>query len=165
MSFFVHTSSIVEKNVKIGAGSKIWHFCHISENAKIGKNVTIGQNVFIGKGVLIGDGCKIQNNVSVYEGIKLEKDVFIGPSVVFTNVKVPRAFIEQKKNFKRTLVKKGSSIGANSTIVCGNVLGKYSFVGAGSLVIKNVKDFNLVYGCPSEPKAIIDKSGKIIKKF
>lgn len=165
MSFFVHTSSIVEKNVKIGAESKIWHFCHISENVKIGKNVTIGQNVFIGKGVFIGDGCKIQNNVSVYEGVKLEKDVFIGPSVVFTNVKMPRAFIEQKKIFKPTIIKKGSSIGANSTIVCGNVLGKYSFVGAGSLILKNIKDFHLVYGCPAEPRAIVDKNGKIIRKI
>ena len=162
---FVHETSCIDDDVEIGIGTKIWHFCHISENVRIGKKVTIGQNVFIGRGVSIGDGCKIQNNVSVYEGVKLEKDVFIGPSVVFTNVKIPRAFIDQKKNFKQTLVKKGSSIGANSTIVCGNVLGKYSFVGAGSLVLKNVKDFNLVYGCPAEPKAIIDKSGKIIKKF
>ena len=119
MKPFIHSSSIVDENVTIGSGSKVWHFCHISENAKIGKNVVIGQNVYIGKGVKIGNGCKIQNNVSVYEGVELEEDVFIGPSVVFTNVKRPRSFINQKNNFLKTVIDKGASIGANATIVCG----------------------------------------------
>lgn len=150
MKFFKHESSIIDKNVNIGEESKIWHFSHISENVKIGDNVIIGQNVFVGKNVIIGNGCKIQNNVSVYEGVTLEDNVFVGPSVVFTNVNIPRADIEQKNDFQKTLVKKGASIGANSTIVCGNTLGEGCFIGAGSLVTKSTKAHSMYYGVPAK---------------
>ena len=152
MNYFKHNTAIIDLSATIGEGSKIWHFSHISENAKIGKNVIIGQNVFIGKGVVVGDGCKIQNNVSVYEGVTLEENVFVGPSVVFTNVNMPRANIEQKDKFIKTLVKKGVSIGANSTIICGNTLGENSFIGAGSLVTKNTDANGLYYGAPATLK-------------
>lgn len=150
MNYFKHDTAIVDEPCQIGSGTKIWHFSHISENVKIGKNVIIGQNVFVGKNVEINDGCKIQNNVSVYEGVILERDVFIGPSVVFTNVMMPRANIEQKESFLKTIVKEGSSIGANSTIICGNIIGKNSFIGAGSLITKDVKPNTLVYGSPAK---------------
>ena len=150
MHYFKHETAVIDEPVEIGEGTKIWHFSHISTNAKIGNNVIIGQNVFVGKGVIIGNGCKIQNNVSVYEGVTLEDDVFIGPSVVFTNVKEPRANIEQKNNFLQTLVKKGATIGANATIICGNTIGQNSFIGAGSLITKNVNDHSLVYGSPAK---------------
>ena len=156
----IHNSSIIDKNVSIGKDTKIWHYCHISENAKIGSNTILGQNVFVGKNVKIGNNVKIQNNVSIYEGVELEDDVFCGPSCVFTNVNKPRSFLNQKNNFLHTIVKKGCSIGANSTIVCGNTLGKYSFIGAGSLVNKPVKDFSLVYGSPSKFVYWIDKRGE-----
>ena len=150
MHYFRHETAVIDEPVEIGEGTKIWHFSHISINAKIGNNVIIGQNVFVGKGVVIGNGCKIQNNVSVYEGVTLEDDVFIGPSVVFTNVKEPRANIEQKNNFLKTLVKKGATIGANATIICGNIIGENSFIGAGSLVTKNVEQNSLTYGSPAK---------------
>ena len=149
MHYFKHETAVIDKPVEIGKRTKIWHFSHISTNAKIGKNVIIGQNVFIGKSVIIGNGCKIQNNVSIYDGVTLEDDVFVGPSVVFTNVKEPRANIEQKDNFLKTFVKKGATIGANSTIICGNTIGKNSFIGAGSVVTKNVKKDTLVFGNPA----------------
>jgi len=152
MNYFVDETAIIDKNVIIGEGTKIWHFSHISDQAKIGKNVTIGQNVFIGKSVIIGNGCKIQNNVSIYEGVTLEDDVFVGPSVVFTNVNMPRANIEQKENFLKTLVKKGASIGANVTIVCGNTLGENCFIGAGSLITKSTEPNGLYYGVPAKLK-------------
>ena len=152
MNYFVDETAIIDKNVIIGEGTKIWHFSHISDQAKIGKNVTIGQNVFIGKSVIIGNGCKIQNNVSIYEGVTLENDVFVGPSVVFTNVNMPRANIEQKENFLKTLVKKGASIGANVTIVCGNTLGENCFIGAGSLITKSTEPNGLYYGVPAKLK-------------
>jgi UDP-2-acetamido-3-amino-2,3-dideoxy-glucuronate N-acetyltransferase len=157
MSYFIHQTVVIDEPVIIGDGSKIWHFSHISEHAKIGKNVTIGQNVFIGKGVVIGNGCKIQNNVSVYEGVTLEENVFVGPSVVFTNVNMPRANIEQKDKFVKTLVKKGVSIGANSTIICGNTLGENCFIGAGSLITKSTEAQGLYYGVPALWKKKIDK--------
>jgi UDP-2-acetamido-3-amino-2,3-dideoxy-glucuronate N-acetyltransferase len=150
MKYFKHETAVIDEPVNIGDGTKVWHFSHISEQANIGKNVIIGQNVFIGKGVVIGNGCKIQNNVSVYAGVTLEDDVFIGPSVVFTNVNMPRANIEQKNKFLKTLVKKGATIGANSTIICGNVLGENCFIGAGSLLNKNVEDYSLTYGLPAK---------------
>ena len=152
MNYFVDETAIIDKNVIIGEGTKIWHFSHISGQAKIGKNVTIGQNVYIGKSVIIGNGCKIQNNVSIYEGVTLEDDVFVGPSVVFTNVNMPRANIEQKENFLKTLVKKGTSIGANATIVCGNTLGENCFIGAGSLITKSTEPNGLYYGVPAKLK-------------
>ena len=154
---FIHETSYIDDNVTIESGTKIWHFSHISENVKIGKNVNIGQNVFIDKDVVIGNGCKIQNNVSIYNGVTLEDEVFIGPSVVFTNVLIPRAYIEQKNNFKKTLIKKGCAIGANSTILCGNILGEYSFIGAGSLVLKPIDDYSLSYGHPAKHIKYIKK--------
>ena len=159
--FFKHETAIIDKNCKIGKNTKIWHWSHISQNVIIGKNCILGQNVFIGKNVKIGDNVKIQNNVSIFTGVRIESDVFIGPSVVFTNVLIPRSFINQKKNFKKTIVKKGASIGANSTVICGNEIGKYSFIGAGSLITLNIKDYEFGYGFPYKKKGIVTKFGKI----
>ena len=145
----IHKSSFVDDNVKIGEGSKIWHFCHILSGTVIGKNCTIGQNVMIGPDVIVGDNVKIQNNVSLYKGVIIEDDVFIGPSAVFTNVKFPRAYIEQKNNFEKTTIKKGCSIGANATIVCGVTLGEYSLVGAGSVVTKTYPKNSILIGNPA----------------
>jgi len=147
--YFVHESSFVDENVEIGEGTKIWHFAHILKNSKIGKNCNIGQNVIIGPNVTIGSNVKIQNNVSVYDGVTLEDDVFCGPSTVFTNVINPRSHWPRKDEYKKTLVKKGTSLGANSTIICGITLGKYSFIGAGALVNKDVPDYALVHGVPA----------------
>jgi UDP-2-acetamido-3-amino-2,3-dideoxy-glucuronate N-acetyltransferase len=145
----IHKSSFVDDNVKIGEGSKIWHFCHILSGTIIGKNCTIGQNVMIGPDVIVGDNVKIQNNVSLYKGVFIEDDVFIGPSAVFTNVKYPRAYIEQKNNFEKTMIKKGCTIGANATIVCGVTLGEYSLVGAGSVVTKTYPKNSILIGNPA----------------
>ena len=160
---FIHESSYIDDNVIIGDNTKIWHFCHIQKGTIIGKNCILGQNVNIGTGVVIGDGVKIQNNVSVYSGVTIEDDVFVGPSVVFTNVINPRSFMEKKHEFKRTLLKKGCSIGANATIVCGNIIGEYSMVGAGSVVTKDVETFCLVYGVPARRKSKICLCGEKIK--
>lgn len=149
-SFFGHETSIVEKPCQIGEGTKIWQFCHIMPQVTIGKNCVIGQSVFIGKGVKIGNNVKIENNVSVFEGVTLEDGVFCGPSCVFTNVINPRSHISRKHEFKPTLVKKGATIGANATIVCGNTVGRYAFIGAGAVVTKDVPDHALVYGNPAQ---------------
>ena len=149
---FIHPTSIVEDNVIIGEDTKVWLFSHIMSNAKIGRNAQLGQNVYIGSSVKIGDGVKIQNNVSVYENVEIEDDVFCGPSMVFTNVINPRSFISRKNEFKKTLVKKGATIGANATIVCGVTLGRFCFVGAGATVTKDVKDYALVIGVPAKQK-------------
>ena len=156
---FIHSSSIIDDDVEVGSGSKIWHWCHISKNATIGKNCILGQNTFVGPNVQIGDNCKIQNNVSIYEGLIISNNVFIGPSVVFTNVINPRALIERKQEFKKTIVNEGVSIGANSTIVCGIELGKFSFIGAASVVTKSVSNFSLVYGNPAKHKGWISRAG------
>jgi UDP-2-acetamido-3-amino-2,3-dideoxy-glucuronate N-acetyltransferase len=156
---FIHPLSVVDEHVKIGEGTKIWHFSHVSAQATIGKNCVIGQNVFIGKGVKIGNGVKIQNNVSVFEGVEIEDDVFIGPSVVFTNVINPRAFIERKNEFLKTVVKNGATIGANATVICGNMIGKYAMIGAGSVITKEVKDFELWYGNPAKKRSWVDRFG------
>ena len=147
--YFIHESSFVDDNVDIGKGTKIWHFSHILGNTRIGQGCNIGQNVVIGPDVKIGDRCKIQNNVSIYKGVELEDDVFCGPSSVFTNVINPRSFISQKDRYAKTLVKQGATIGANSTIVCGHTIGKYAFVGAGSVVTKDIPDYALAYGNPA----------------
>ena len=139
-----------DEDVQIGENTKVWHFCHISKKTIIGKNCIFGQNVFVGENVVIGDNVKIQNNVSIFEGVKIENNVFCGPSVVFTNVKFPRSLINQKQNFLSTIVKNGCTIGANATIVCGITLGRGSFVGAGSVVTKNVLDETLVFGNPAK---------------
>ena len=146
---FIHPTATVDPGAEIGEGTKIWHYTHVMSGAKIGKNCILGQNVFIGRNVRIGDGVKIQNNVSVYEGVELEDYVFCGPSMVFTNVLNPRSEIERKKEFRKTLVKRGATLGANCTIICGVVIGKYAFVGAGAVVTKNVPDYALVVGIPA----------------
>lgn len=147
--FFVHESCYIDENVLVGKDTKIWHFSHIISGAVIGERCSIGQNVNIGGKAIIGNGVKIQNNVSVYDDVIIEDDVFCGPSCVFTNVINPRAFIERKNEYKKTVICKGSTIGANATIVCGITVGKYSFIGAGSVVTKNVPDYALVYGNPA----------------
>ncbi|MBP5405945.1 N-acetyltransferase [bacterium] len=157
--FFTHETVIVDENVSIGKNTKIWCFSHILRNASIGERCNIGQNCMIGANVRIGSGVKIQNNVSVYESVEIEDDVFLGPSMVFTNVINPRAFIERKHEFRRTLVKKGASIGANATVVCGVTIGKYSFIGAGSVVSKDVPDFALAYGVPARRHGWVGISG------
>jgi UDP-2-acetamido-3-amino-2,3-dideoxy-glucuronate N-acetyltransferase len=144
----IHESAYVDAPVTIGEGTSIWHFCHVLGEVSIGKNCSLGQNVMIGPKVTIGDGCKIQNNVSLYEGVTLEEDVFCGPSCVFTNVVNPRSFVSRKAEFKQTLVRKGASIGANATIVCGHTIGAYAFIAAGAVVTKNVPDHALVAGVP-----------------
>jgi UDP-2-acetamido-3-amino-2,3-dideoxy-glucuronate N-acetyltransferase len=146
----IHQSSFIDENVKIGSGTKIWHFCHIISGTRIGNNCNIGQNVMIGPDVIIGDNVKIQNNVSLYKGIIVEDDVFIGPSAVFTNVKFPRSYIDQKSNFEKTIIKKGCTIGANSTIICGIELGEYCFVGAGAVVTKSFPDKSILLGNPAK---------------
>lgn len=155
----IHPSSIIDPGAIIGEGTKIWHFSHIMPKAIIGKNCNIGQNVFIGDDVIIGDNVKIQNNVSLYTGVIIEDDVFLGPSCVFTNVINPRSEVNRKKDYKQTIVKKGASIGANATIVCGNKLGEYCFVGAGAVVTKDVMPYALVTGNPAKQIGWISENG------
>lgn len=147
--YFVHESSYIDEGAEIGAGTKIWHFCHVMPQTKIGEKCNIGQNVLVSSGVTIGNNVKIQNNISLYTGVIVEDDVFLGPSMVFTNVINPRSHVSRKDEYKKTLVQKGSSIGANATIVCGTTLGRYCFVGAGSVVTKDIPDYALVYGSPA----------------
>jgi UDP-2-acetamido-3-amino-2,3-dideoxy-glucuronate N-acetyltransferase len=149
MEYFVHESVYVDEECEIGRGTKIWHFSHVLSRSKIGEGCNIGQNVVIGPDVTIGRDCKIQNNVSVFKGVTLEDGVFCGPSVVFTNVYNPRAKIRKMDQMRETLVKKGASIGANSTIICGNTIGRYAFIGAGSVVTKNIQDYALFLGNPA----------------
>jgi UDP-2-acetamido-3-amino-2,3-dideoxy-glucuronate N-acetyltransferase len=146
---FVHESSYVDEGAEIGSGTKIWHFCHVMPYARIGQNCNIGQNVFIQSEVVIGNNAKIQNNVSVYTGVILEDDVFLGPSMVFTNVVNPRSHVNRRNEYQTTLVKRGASIGANAVVVCGCTLGRYCFVGAGAVVTRDVPDYALVYGNPA----------------
>ncbi|MEA4924846.1 MAG: DapH/DapD/GlmU-related protein [Syntrophomonadaceae bacterium] len=161
--YFVHETSYIDQNVQIGTGTKIWHFCHLMPGSKVGEQCNIGQNVFIGSDVVLGNGVKIQNNVSLYTGVICEDDVFLGPSMVFTNVINPRAFIERKTEFKTTLIKRGASIGANATIVCGTTIGRYAFIGAGAVVSSNVPDYALVYGNPGRRKGWVCQCGTKLK--
>ncbi|MFL5789271.1 MAG: acyltransferase [Flavisolibacter sp.] len=158
-SIFIHPTSIVDEGAVIGNGTRVWHFSHLMGGCRIGKDCIIGQNVFIDNNVLIGDEVKIQNNVSIYNGVVLEDESFIGPSVVFTNVINPRSFIERKSEFKKTIIGRGASIGANSTLICGINIGSYSMIGAGSTVTKNVKSFALVIGNPAKQKGWMSRSG------
>lgn len=164
MSYFKHESSYVDEGAEIGEGTKIWHFCHVMSGAKIGKNCSLGQNVNVGGKAIIGDGVKIQNNVSVYDNVVIEDDVFCGPSCVFTNVINPRAFVERKHEYKQTVIKKGASIGANATVVCGVTIGEYALIGAGSVVTKDVPAYALVYGSPARVRGKVDKEGNILER-
>ena len=157
--FFVHESCYIDNNVEIGENTKIWHFSHILSNTKIGKNCSFGQNCVVGPNVKVGNGVKVQNNISIYEGVEIEDDVFLGPSMVFTNVINPRAFIQRKDEFKKTLLKKGCSIGANATIVCGVTIGEYALIGAGAVVNRNVKPYALMVGVPARHIGWVDKAG------
>lgn len=158
--YFAHESSYIDEPSEIGPGTKIWHFSHIMSNTKIGENCNIGQNVVISPYVLLGNGVKIQNNVSVYTGVICEDDVFLGPSCVFTNVINPRSFIGRKDEYKPTLIKIGSSIGANATIICGHTIGRYALIGAGAVVSKDVPDFALLVGNPAKILGHVCKCGQ-----
>jgi UDP-2-acetamido-3-amino-2,3-dideoxy-glucuronate N-acetyltransferase len=150
MNYYQHPSAIIDQGAQIGDQSRIWHFVHICAGAKIGSGVSLGQNVFVGNKVVIGDSCKIQNNVSVYDNVTLEEGVFCGPSMVFTNVYNPRSLVERKNEYRDTLVKKGATLGANCTIVCGVTIGAYSFIGAGAVINKDVPDYALMVGVPAK---------------
>jgi len=157
--FFQHPSAIVDEGAMIGAGTKIWHFCHVMPEAVIGKNCILGQNVFVDNKVVVGDNVKIQNNVSLYNGVTIESEAFIGPSVVFTNVINPRSFIERKSEFKKTVIRKGATLGANATLVCGMEIGEFALVGAGSVITKDVLPFSLVYGNPAKQHGWVSRAG------
>ncbi|MDD4108289.1 MAG: acyltransferase [Prolixibacteraceae bacterium] len=159
---FIHETAIVDKGAQIGRGTKIWHFCHVMGTARIGENCVLGQNVFVGNEVVLGNNVKVQNNVSVYEGVVCEDDVFLGPSMVFTNVVNPRSTINRREEFKTTRVKKGATIGANATIVCGTTLGEYCFIGAGAVLTKDVKPYALMVGVPARQKGWVSRSGAIL---
>ena len=164
--FFVHKSSYIDEDVLIGENTKIWHFCHIQAGSIIGSNCSIGQNVNVSNNVRIGNFVKIQNNVSVYEGVEIQDGVFLGPSCVFTNDLTPRArYPKGQTNYKKTLVKEGATIGANSTIVCGNSIGKYAMIAAGAVVTKSVPDYTLVVGVPAKAIGKVDMYGNIIERF
>ena len=156
----IHASSYIDDEVAIGEGSAIWHYCHILSRVSIGSSCSIGQNVMIGPNVVIGSGCKIQNNVSLYEGVTLEDDVFCGPSCVFTNVVNPRAFVSRKAEFRPTLVKRGATIGANATIVCGNTIGAYALIGAGAVVTRDVPALALMRGIPARRVGWVSRAGE-----
>lgn len=157
--YFRHPTAVVDDGAEIGAGTKIWHFAHILPGTKIGERCVISQNVMIGPKAVVGNGCKIQNNVSIYEGVTLEDDVFCGPSMVFTNVLYPRAHVNRRDEFLPTLVRRGATIGANATIVCGNTVGQYAMVGAGAVVTRDVPDFALVLGAPAVRIGWVSRSG------
>lgn len=161
--FFAHESSFVDNNVKIGDDTKIWHFSHILPGSNIGDNCSFGQNCVVGPKVNIGNGVKVQNNISIYEGVEVEDDVFLGPSMVFTNVTNPRAFIVRREEFKKTIMKKGCSVGANATIVCGVTVGEYALIGSGTVVNKDVKPFALMVGVPARQIGWVSKAGNTLK--
>jgi UDP-2-acetamido-3-amino-2,3-dideoxy-glucuronate N-acetyltransferase len=160
MKYTIHPSAIVDDGAQIGEGCSVWHWVHVCGGAKIGKGVSLGQNVFVGNKVSIGDHCKIQNNVSVYDNVTLEEGVFCGPSMVFTNVYNPRSLIERKSEYRSTLVKKGATLGANCTIVCGTTIGEYAFVGAGAVVNKDVKPYALMVGVPARQVGWMSEYGE-----
>ncbi len=156
---YSHPTAIIDKGVQIGSGTKIWHFCHLMPQAIIGQNCTLGQNVFVANNAILGNGVKVQNNVSIYEGVICEDEVFLGPSMVFTNVINPRAQVNRKNQYQKTLVKKGATIGANATIICGNTIGQYAFIGAGTVITKDVPDYALVLGNPGKQIGWMSEKG------
>lgn len=162
MSVSIHASAIVDEGAQIGEGSRVWHFVHVCGGARIGRGVSLGQNVFVGNKVVIGDHCKIQNNVSVYDNVTLEEGVFCGPSMVFTNVYNPRSLVERKSEYRNTLVRKGATLGANCTIVCGTTVGRYAFVGAGAVINRDVPDFALMAGVPAKQIGWMSRHGERI---
>jgi len=162
-NYFLHSSSYVDDNVQIGKGTKIWHFSHILPGTQIGDDCSLGQNCVVGPKVIVGSRVKVQNNVSIYEGVDIEDDVFLGPSCVFTNVINPRAFIQRKDEFKKTLLKKGCSIGANATIVCGVTIGEYALIGSGAVVNKDIPAFALMVGVPARQIGWVGISGNTLK--
>jgi len=158
-NYYCHETAVVDDDVEIGTGTKIWHFAHILGGSRIGERCVISQNVMIGPMVTVGNGCKIQNNVSLYEGVTLEDDVFCGPSMVFTNVLLPRAFVNRREEFLPTLIRKGASIGANATVVCGHTVGAYAMIGAGAVVTRDVEDHALMIGAPAVRIGWVSRSG------
>ena len=161
--YYAHESSYIDANVKIGDGTKIWHFSHILSGSNIGQNCSFGQNCVVGPKVTIGNGVKVQNNVSIYEGVEIEDDVFLGPSMVFTNVINPRAFIVRREEFKKTLLKKGCSVGANATIICGVSIGEYALIGSGAVVNKDVKPYALMVGVPARQIGWVSRAGNTLE--
>jgi UDP-2-acetamido-3-amino-2,3-dideoxy-glucuronate N-acetyltransferase len=159
MNYFVHQTAVIDTGCTIGDGTKVWHFSHIMPNSTLGKNCNIGQNVVVSPQVVLGNNVKVQNNVSIYTGVICEDDVFLGPSMVFTNVINPRSAIIRKDEYKTTLVKKGASIGANATIICGVTIGEFALIGAGSVITKDVKPYELVYGNPAKHKGWVSEYG------
>ena len=163
--FYVHPTSVIDDNVQIGENTKIWHFCHIQSGSSIGTNCSLGQNVNVSNNVVIGNGCKIQNNVSVYEGVELEDDVFCGPSCVFTNDLTPRAkYPKGHQNYKKTMVRRGASIGANATVVCGHTIGEWALIGAGAVVTSNVPPHALMIGVPARQKGWVCECGQLLEE-
>lgn len=156
---YIHPTAIVDDGASVGEGTKVWHFCHLMPQSVVGNNCILGQNVFIDNNVTIGSGVKIQNNVSVYNGVIIEDDVFLGPSMVFTNVINPRSFIERKNEFKTTRIQKGATVGANATVLCGVTVGEYAFIGAGAVVVKDVPAYALVVGNPAHHIGWVSKAG------
>jgi len=163
--YFVHESSYVDEGAVLGKDTKVWHFSHVMSGAHIGERCVLGQNVNVGARAVLGNGVKVQNNVSIYDDVVIEDDVFCGPSCVFTNVINPRSFVERKDEYKLTTVRKGASIGANATIVCGVTLGKYSFVGAGSTVTKDIPDYGMVYGNPARLQGWVCLCGEKLEEY
>lgn len=161
---FIHESAYVDEGCTIGAGSKIWHFSHLMSGCRLGENCNIGQNVFIAEGVTLGRGCKVQNNVSIYQGVTCEDEVFLGPSMVFTNVLNPRAAVNRKNEYRPTLLKRGVTVGANATIVCGHTLGEYCMIGAGAVVTKDVPAYALMAGVPARQIGWVNEKGEIVKE-
>ena len=157
---YIHPSALIDDGVDIGEGTKIWHFCHVLGGSQIGRNCVLGQNVMVGPDVRLGDYVKVQNNVAIYAGVTIEDEVFLGPSMVFTNVLTPRAFVERKDEFAPTLVRRGATIGANATIVCGNTIGLYAMVGAGAVVTHDVPDYALVLGNPARQVGWVSRTGE-----
>jgi UDP-2-acetamido-3-amino-2,3-dideoxy-glucuronate N-acetyltransferase len=161
--YFSHESAIIDEGARIGKGSKIWHFCHVMGKSILGEGCNLGQNVFVADDVVLGNNVKVQNNVSIYSGVICEDDVFLGPSMVFTNIKNPRSAVVRKGEYAKTLVKQGASIGANATIICGNNVGRFAFIAAGAVVTREVPDYALMLGCPAEKSGWMSEYGHRLK--